>query len=49
MLRYIFTEIKSTRLVLAGSVNSAMMQLYWNIGKRLSIEKIENGYGVRKA
>ena len=27
MLRYIITEIKSTRLVLAGNVNSAMIQL----------------------
>jgi predicted nuclease of restriction endonuclease-like (RecB) superfamily len=45
MLRYIVTEIKSTRVVLAQRVNSAMMQMYWNIGKRLSEEQLEKGYG----
>ena len=45
MLRYIITEIKSTRVVLAQRINSAMMQLYWNIGKRISVEKLEKGYG----
>ena len=45
MLRYIITEIKSTRVVLAQRINSAMMQMYWNIGKRLSEEKMEKGYG----
>jgi len=45
MLHYIVTEIKSTRVTLAHRVNSAMMQMYWNIGKRLSAEKLEKGYG----
>jgi predicted nuclease of restriction endonuclease-like (RecB) superfamily len=45
MLRQIITEIKSTRVVIAHKVNSAMMQMYWNIGKRLSIEKLKKGYG----
>ena len=45
MLRYIVTEIKSTRIVAAQRINSAMMQMYWNIGKRLSEEKMEKGYG----
>jgi len=45
MLRYIITEIKSTRVVVAQRINSAMMQMYWNIGKRLSTEKLEKGYG----
>ena len=45
ILRNIITEIKSTRIVLAQRVNSAMMQMYWNIGKRLSEEKMEKGYG----
>ena len=45
MLRYIITEIKSTRVVIAQKINTAMMQLYWNIGKRLSEEKLEKGYG----
>ncbi|MDR2834405.1 MAG: PDDEXK nuclease domain-containing protein [Streptococcaceae bacterium] len=45
VLQYIVTEIKSTRVTLAHRVNSAMMQMYWNIGKRLSVEKLEKGYG----
>ncbi|MCL2510750.1 MAG: PDDEXK nuclease domain-containing protein [Bacteroidales bacterium] len=45
MLRYIITEIKSTRVTIAHRINSAMMQMYWNIGKRLSVEKLEKGYG----
>jgi len=45
MLRYIVKEIKSTRVTLAHRVNSAMMQMYWNIGKRLSEEQLKKGYG----
>jgi predicted nuclease of restriction endonuclease-like (RecB) superfamily len=45
MLRQIIAEIKNTRVVVAHRINSAMMQLYWNIGKRLSVEKLEKGYG----
>ena len=45
ILRYIITEIKSTRVTLAHRINSSMMQMYWNIGKRLSMEKLEKGYG----
>ena len=45
ILRYIITEIKSTRVAFAHRVNSAIMQMYWNIGKRLSVEKLEKGYG----
>jgi hypothetical protein len=45
MLRQIITEIKTTRVAVAHRVNSAMMQMYWTIGKRLSAEKLEKGYG----
>ncbi|MDR1268161.1 MAG: PDDEXK nuclease domain-containing protein [Planctomycetaceae bacterium] len=45
MLRQIITEIKTTRVIVAHKVNSAMMQMYWNIGKRLADEKLEKGYG----
>ena len=45
IFRSIVAEIKSTRVTLAHRVNSGMMQMYWNIGKRLSLEKIEKGYG----
>ena len=44
-MQSIVIEIKSTRVTLAHRVNSGMMQMYWNIGKRLSLEKIEKGYG----
>jgi predicted nuclease of restriction endonuclease-like (RecB) superfamily len=45
ILRYIVTEIKNTRVTLAHKVNSVIMQMYWNIGKRLSEEQLEKGYG----
>jgi len=45
ILRQIISEIKSTRVVVARRVNSEMMQLYWSIGKRLSVEGLEKGYG----
>ena len=45
ILRHIIIEIKSTRVQLANRVNTTMMQMYWNIGKRLSVEKLEKGYG----
>jgi hypothetical protein len=45
ILHDIITEIKSTRIAAAQRINSTMMQMYWNIGKRLSAEKLEKGYG----
>lgn len=45
ILKQIVSEIKSTRVAVARRVNSEMMQLYWNIGKRLSVEGLEKGYG----
>jgi len=45
ILRQIIFDIKSTRLIVARRVNSEMMQLYWNIGKRLAFEGLEKGYG----
>jgi len=45
ILHYIVTEIKSTRVTIAQKINSSMMQMYWNIGKRLSEEQLEKGYG----
>ena len=38
MLRSIIAEIKSTRVTIAQRINSGMMQMYWNIGKRLSFD-----------
>ena len=45
LLHQLITEIKSTRITLARRVNTSMMQMYWNIGERLSKEGIEKGYG----
>jgi len=47
MLREIIAEVKMTRVVVANRLSASVTQLYWNIGKRLSIEKLEKGYGGR--
>ena len=47
MLRDIIAEVKLTRVVVANRLSASVTQLYWNIGKRLSIEKLEKGYGGR--
>ncbi|MDR2026417.1 MAG: PDDEXK nuclease domain-containing protein [Prevotellaceae bacterium] len=46
VLRQIIAEVKSARVIVARRVNASVMQMYWNIGKRLSEEKLENGYGT---
>lgn len=45
MLREIIAEVKMTRIVIANRLSTSITQLYWNIGKRLSSEKLEKGYG----
>jgi len=45
MLREIIAEVKMTRVVIANRLSASVTQLYWNIGKRLSTEKLEKGYG----
>jgi len=45
MLRGIIAEVKMTRIVIANRLSTSVTQLYWNIGKRLSSEKLEKGYG----
>ena len=47
MLREIIAEVKMTRVIVANRLSTTVTQLYWNIGKRLSIEKLEKGYGGR--
>jgi len=47
IFRDIVSEIKSTRLIIANRLNTSMIQMYWNIGKRLSEENIAEGYGSR--
>jgi predicted nuclease of restriction endonuclease-like (RecB) superfamily len=46
ILSQIIAEIKSTRLIVARRLNATMMQMYWNIGKRLSMEGLKKGYGA---
>lgn len=41
ILIQIISEIKSTRVLVARRMNTEMMQLYWNVGKRLSFEGLE--------
>ncbi|MDR2804895.1 MAG: DUF1016 N-terminal domain-containing protein [Dysgonamonadaceae bacterium] len=38
--------MQSTRVIVAKRVNASVMQMYWNIGKRLSEEELEKGYGA---
>ena len=45
LLREIIAEVKMTRVVIANRLSTSLTQLYWNIGKRLSSEKLEKGYG----
>ena len=45
MLHEIIAEVKMTRVVVANRLSATVTQLYWNIGKRLSTEKLEKGYG----
>jgi predicted nuclease of restriction endonuclease-like (RecB) superfamily len=45
MLRQIIAEVKSMRVIVANRINTSVMQLYWNIGKKLSEEGLEKGYG----
>ena len=45
ILNQIIAEIKSARVNAARRVNTSMMQAYWNIGHKLSKEKVEKGYG----
>jgi len=45
ILQQIVAEIKHTRVVIANRVNTSVNQMYWNIGKHLTQEGLEKGYG----
>ena len=45
ILRQVVALIKQTRVVVANRVNNSMIQMYWDIGKHLSEEGVEKGYG----
>jgi predicted nuclease of restriction endonuclease-like (RecB) superfamily len=46
MLGFIVNQIRTTRAVAARRVNRSVIEGYWNIGKRLSEEHLEKGYGA---
>lgn len=46
ILRQAVTEIKTAKLQIARQVNTGAIGVYWNIGKLLSEQKIEKGYGA---
>ena len=45
ILRQVVAEIKQTRVIVANRVNTSIIQMYWNIGKHLSEEGLDKGYG----
>jgi len=45
ILRQVVAEIKNARVVIANRVNTSLIQMYWNIGKHLTQEGLEKGYG----
>jgi len=45
ILKDVISEIKSTRYILATRINTSMMQMHWNIGKRLFEEGLDKRYG----
>lgn len=47
ILREIISEVRMTRVVIANRLSASVTQLYWNIGKRLSSEKLQKGYGAK--
>lgn len=46
ILQEAVTEIKSARATVARQVNTAVIGVYWSLGKLLSERKIEKGYGA---
>lgn len=45
ILKQLVSEIRNTRVVIAKSVNTKIVQLYWNIGNYISEKKVVEGYG----
>lgn len=45
ILQRVVAEIKSSRIQVARKIASATMELYWNIGKELSTQHLNKGYG----
>jgi len=47
ILRDIIKEVRTTRTIVANRVNTTLLQMHWNIGKRLFEEGLQKGYGNR--
>jgi len=47
ILRDIINEVRTTRTTLANRINTTLIQMHWNIGKRLFEEGLQKGYGNR--
>jgi len=47
ILRDIIKEVRTTRTVIANRVNTTLLQMHWNVGKRLFEEGLQKGYGNR--
>lgn len=45
ILQRIVAEIKNSRIKVARKITQYTMELYWNIGKELSTQQLEKGYG----
>jgi predicted nuclease of restriction endonuclease-like (RecB) superfamily len=45
ILQQVVAEIKQTKVIVANRLNASIIQMYWNIGKHLSKEGLEKGYG----
>lgn len=47
ILQRIVAEIKNSRIKVARKITQSTMELYWNIGKELSTQQVEKGYGAQ--
>lgn len=46
ILQKAVAEIRTARTTIARQVNTAAIQVYWNLGKLLTEKKIEKGHGA---
>ena len=46
ILRQAVAEINAAKIQVAKQINATAISVYWNLGKLLSLQKIEKGYGA---
>ena len=46
ILQRCVSEIKTAKITIAKQINATAISVYWNLGKLLSEQKIEKGYGA---